>query len=145
MRKMAFLTIVLAVVFGCNTKTSEEKIDNLNGYWEIKQADLPEGISKEFKFSEIVDYIQVKGDSGFRRKVRPQLDGTFISQNDQEIFTIKVENDSINLYYATPYANWKETVISSEENELMILNPRGIIYTYKRFTPYSIDYGEENQ
>jgi hypothetical protein len=140
---------ILIMFFGllllsCNTQTPEEKIENLTGYWEIKQADLPEGISKEFKFSEVVDYIQVDSLSGFRKKVRPQLDGSFISSDDVEIFDIKVENDSINLYYSTPYAEWKETVISSEEDELMILNPKGIIYTYKRFTPYSGNYGEEN-
>lgn len=125
-------------------QTPEEKIENLNGYWEIKQADLPEGFTKEFRFSEIVDYIQVDSAAGFRKKVRPQLDGSFITSDDEEIFNIKIENDSINLYYTTPYAEWKETVISSEEDELVILNPDGIIYTYKRFTPYTGNYGKEN-
>ena len=128
----------------CNNQTSEEKIEHLDGYWEITKAELPEGITKEFKFSELVDYIQVDSTSGFRKKVRPQLDGTFIASDDVEIFNIKVENDSLNLYYTTPYTQWKETVISSEENELVVLNPKGIIYTYKRFTPYSGNYGEEN-
>ncbi len=123
----------------------QEKIDNLNGYWEITQAELPEGITKEFKYSELVDYIKVDSTAGFRKKVRPQLDGSFIASDDVEIFDVKLENDSINLYYSTPYANWKETIISSGEDELMILNPDGIIYTYKRFTPYSIDYGEKDQ
>ena len=117
---------------------------NLNGYWEIKQADLPEGISKEFRFSEWVDYIEVDSLSGFRKKVKPQIDGNFITSEDAEKFTVKVENDSINLYYSTPYANWKETVLSSEEDELVVLNRDGIIYTYRRFTPYSGNYGEEN-
>lgn len=133
-----------AALIGCNTTSPEEKIENLNGYWEITRAELPEGITKEFRFSELVDYIKADSSSGFRKKVRPQLDGSFISSDDEEIFDIKVENDSINLYYSTPYAEWKETVISSEENKLVILNPEGIIYTYKRFTPYSGNYGEEN-
>ncbi|NJW51610.1 lipocalin family protein [Salinimicrobium oceani] len=144
MKKAFFLLLFSVFIFGCNTVTSEEKIENLNGYWEITKAELPEGITKEFRFSELVDYIKIDSTAGFRKKVRPQLDGSFISSEDEEFFKIKVENDSINLYYSTPYAKWKETVISSEENELMILNPQGIIYTYKRFTPYSGNYGEEN-
>ncbi len=132
------------LLLSCGRQTPEEKIENLNGYWEIKQADLPEGITKEFRFSELVDYIKVDSSAGFRKKVRPQLDGSFITSDDEEIFRIKVENDSINLYYTTPYSKWKETIISSEEDELMILNPDGIIYTYKRFTPYTGNYGEEN-
>ena len=129
----------------CDRDSTQEEIENLNGYWEITKAELPEGIIKEFKFSELVDYMKVDSSAGFRKKVRPQLDGSFIASEDVEIFDVKLENDSINLYYSTPYANWKETLISSEENELMILNQDGIIYTYKRFTPYSGHYGQEDQ
>jgi hypothetical protein len=138
-----FVFGIFLVLASCNTGPSQEKINNLNGYWEIKKAELPEGISKEFRFSELVDYIQLENKTGFRKKVRPQLDGSFITSEDRENFSVKIENDSINLYYTTPYNTWKETLLTSEENEIKILNPRGIIYTYKRFTPYSTDYGQE--
>lgn len=144
MRRVLFLISSLLLLWSCDFLEPEEKIENLNGYWEIKKADLPKGISKEFRFSELVDYIQVSGKEGFRKKVRPQLGGTFITSEDRENFTVRVENDSINLYYTTPYNSWKETLLSSEEEELKILNPDGIIYTYRRFTPYSTDYGQEN-
>lgn len=144
MKRLMLFFVIINLLLGCDMRSPEEKIENLNGYWEIKLAELPEGITKEFRYSEMVDYIQVKEMEGFRKKVRPQLGGTFITSEDQEIFTVKVENDSINLYYSTPYTSWKETLLSSEENELKILNPRGIIYTYNRFTPYSNDYGQED-
>ncbi len=144
MKKTVFSIFLLIFLSGCDFRSPQEKIDNLNGYWEIQKADLPQGISKEFRYSELVDYIQVEENKGFRKKVRPQLGGSFISSEDQENFSVKVENDSINLYYTTPYDQWKETVVSSEEDELKILNSRGILYTYKRFTPYSSDYGKEN-
>ncbi|SDL27224.1 hypothetical protein SAMN04488034_10323 [Salinimicrobium catena] len=144
MKKLILLLVLAIVSTACHQQSDEEKINNLNGYWEIKKAELPEGITKEFKFSELVDYIQVENGEGFRMKVRPQLGGSFITSKDRENFEAKVENDSINLYYTTPYNSWKETVISSEENELKVINPRGIIYTYKRFTPYSTDYGQED-
>ena len=144
MKKVILIFSLIFFTVSCNTRSPQDKIENLNGYWEIKLAELPEGITKEFRFSEIVDYIQVEENEGFRKKVRPQLGGTFITSEDRENFSVKIENDSINLYYTTPYNSWKETVLSSEENELKILNPRGIIYTYKRFTPYSTDYGQEN-
>ncbi|MCY2687318.1 lipocalin family protein [Salinimicrobium sp. TH3] len=143
MKKAIFILFLGINLISCN-KSPQEKIDNLNGYWEITKAELPEGITKEFKYSEIVDYIKVDSTSGFRKKVRPQIDGGFITSNDEEIFRVKLENDSINLYYSTPYANWKETLLTSEEDKLVVLNPDGIIYTYKRFTPYSGNYGKEN-
>lgn len=144
MKNAIFGFLLGMILLSCNTDSSREKVDNLNGYWEITKAELPEGITKEFKYSEIVDFIEVDSLTGFRKKVRPQIDGSFITTNDEEVFEVKLENDSINLYYTTPYANWKETVISSEENELVVINPRGIIYTYKRFTPYSGNYGKED-
>lgn len=144
MKKIFFSVVAVLTLFSCDTRSPQEKIENLNGYWEIKKADLPEGIAKEFRFSELVDYIQVIEKEGFRKKVRPQLGGTFITSEDRENFRVKFENDSINLYYTTPYNSWKETVISSTEDELRILNSSGIIYTYKRFTPYSTNYGQED-
>ncbi|NJY62322.1 hypothetical protein HC174_06075 [Salinimicrobium sp. CDJ15-81-2] len=144
MKKGHSILLFLSLLLSCSNSDHNEQIENLQGYWEIEQADLPEGISKEFRFSEWVDYIEVDSTTGFRKKVKPQIDGSFITTNDAEKFEVKVENDSINLYYSTPYANWKETVLSSEEDELVVLNRDGIIYTYKRFTPYSGNYGEEN-
>lgn len=143
MRQYLYLFLGISLITACNQGSSEEKIDKLNGYWEIKTAQLPDGSSKEFQFSEMIDYIQVEQREGFRKKVRPQIDGTFTTSEDEEIFTVKVENDSINIYYKTPFNSWKETLLSSKEDEISILNEQGIIYTYRKFTPYSIDYGEE--
>ena len=141
--KKAIILVSFFLLFSCASST-EEQINNLNGYWQIQTAELPEGITKEYNFSALVDFIKIEERTGIRKKLQPQLGGRFISSKDAEVFEIKVENDSINLYYTTPYAEWKETVISSEEEELKIINSNGIIYTYKRFTPFE-DYGEENQ
>ena len=137
MKKFASLLLLLTLIVSCDTTPSEEKIANLNGYWEIKTAEMPDGSIKEFRFSEMVDYIVVENNEGFRKKVRPQLGGTFITSDDQELLEVKVENDSINLYYSTPYNSWKETLLSSREDEIVVKNQHGIIYTYKEFTPYS--------
>lgn len=136
--------LVLSLVFSsCNTASPEEKIENLNGYWEIESAELPDGSSKEFPFSPMVDYIVVENNEGFRKKMQPQFDGSFITSEDLELLSIKVENDSINLYYETPFTSWKETLISSDEEKITLKNQHGLIYTYKRFTPYSLDDEEE--
>jgi len=142
MRKLASL-LLLFICLGCDTSTSEEKIANLNGYWEITSAEMADGSIREFRYSEMVDYIVVEDNVGFRKKVRPQLGGTFITSEDQEMLEVKVENDSINLYYTTPYNSWKETLLSSEEDEIVVKNQHGITYTYKKFTPYSSDHEQE--
>lgn len=143
MKKLISLLLLSLILIGCDSSSPEEKIANLNGYWEIQSAEQPDGSSKEFRFSEMVDYIVVESNEGFRKKVRPQLGGSFIASDDKELLQVKVENDSINLYYTTPYNSWKETLLSSKEEEIVVKNQHGIIYTYKRFTPYSSDYGQE--
>lgn len=142
MKKLMLLFIFGFLLTGCNQKSDAEKIKNLNGYWEIKRAERPEGMIKEYPMSAYVDYFEIEDMQGFRMKVKPKLTGGFYITGDKELFNVKIENDSINLYYSTPYDSWKETLISSEENEIKMLNPHGIIYTYKRFTPYLSD-GEE--
>ncbi len=144
MRKIMLLLTGLILLYSCDRKTPEEKIANLSGYWEIQKAEPVKGAPREFRYSELVDYIEIEDREGFRKKMRPQLDGSFVTSEDQELLSVKVENDSINLYYTTPYTSWKETLISSEEDEIQILNPDGTIYTYKRFTPYSIDHDPQN-
>lgn len=131
-------------LIGCTT-SPEEKIANLNGYWEIRSAEKPSGSAKEYRFNEVVDYIQVEDQKGLRKKVRPQLDGTFTSSEDAEEFSVKIENDSIHLYYETPYSSRKETLLSSGEDEIEILSQYGTKYTYQRFTPYSIDHGKAEE
>ena len=143
MKKSIYILSFLFLIC-CDDSPTEEDINNLNGYWLIQTAELPEGITKKYGFSALVDFIHVEKGQGYRKKVQPQLGGRFFASDDGEVFEIKVENDSLNLYYSTPYDEWKETVISSEEEELKVLNSDGIIYTYKRFTPFT-DYGEEKQ
>lgn len=145
MKKMMLIFLVSCIAVGCNRMSSEEKIANMNGYWEIKSVEPSEGNPVEYQFSEMVDYINLEDNSGFRKKVRPQIDGSYVATNNLEILTVKVERDSINLYYETPYDSWKETLLSSEENEIKMLNRNGTVYTYKRFSPYlTEDYGQEN-
>lgn len=141
--KIKILVIVLcSFIFSCSP-SPEEQIQKLNGYWEIETAKLPEGITKEYSVSSIVDYIEVENKKGFRTKVKPEFDGDFKTTGDKELLTVKVEHDSINLYYETPYDSWKESLLSAADDELKIKNKDGIIYTYKKFTPYSSDEEEK--
>lgn len=146
MRKAFLLFISIALTgTGCNRMSTEEKITNLRGYWEIKKVEPENGNPTEYRFNEMVDYIEIENGAGYRRKVRPQLDGSYVTTEGVEIFNVKVENDSINLYYETPYDSWKETLISSGEDEVQMMTVDGTVYTYKRFTPISIEnYGKED-
>lgn len=146
MKKTPYLLLLLLLLASCNMQSPEEKIDNLNGYWGISKAEMIDGQIKEYSFNAVVDYIEIKNNKGFRKKVKPKLDGTYFVSNPIENIQVKIENDSIHLYYTTKMDQWMETLISSKENEIVLQNERGDKYTYKRFTGYlDITHGEEEQ
>ena len=129
------ITILLLAVFfiSCEKPNPEEQKQNLSGYWEIKTVEMPSGKKKEFDINMIVDYIEMKGDSGSRTKVSPKYDGTYITNSTVENFTLKIENDSLRMYYETPFDKWKETVIEAKDSILTVINRDNKIYSYSKF------------
>lgn len=140
MKKIACVLFFLSLV-ACDKQNPQEKIDNLNGYWTISKAETPEGM-REFPFSGLVDYIEIENNKGFRKKVKPKMDGTYFVTSKEESILVKVENDSINLYYSTEMDHWKETLIASEKDKIVLENENGNKYTYKRFN-LDLGNGEE--
>jgi hypothetical protein len=135
--------ILAFLITGCNNQDPAEQLDHLNGYWEIERVEFSKDSIREFKINENVDFIDIKDGTGFRKKVRPQFDGTYTVTNDEEKVVAKIEEGKLNLYYTTPFDSWKETVIMADEDKLSIKNNRGIIYHYQRFTPLLSDYEEK--
>lgn len=136
MRNNVLLFFLTLLSISCSEQAPEEHLQNLNGYWEVEKVEFPNESIKEFKMSETVDFFGIENKKGIRKKVKPQYDGTYLVTEDAEKVEARIENDSLNLYYSTPYDSWKETVLRAEENELSIINNRGIIYHYKRFVPF---------
>ena len=136
------ITILLITVFfiSCEKPNPEEQRENLSGYWEIVNVKMPNGKKKDFTVNTIVDYIEVKGDSGVRTKVSPKLDGSFRTNGTSENFTLKIEEDSLRMYYKTPFDEWKETVIKAKDSTLIVKNRDNKIYTYSKFEKF--DFGE---
>lgn len=144
MKKSIYLLLFVSV-WACNPRTPQEKIDNLNGYWAISKAEMADGQIKKYNFNALVDYFEIENNKGFRKKVKPKLDGTFLVTDNLEKIIVKIENDSINLYYSTGMDEWKETLIASEENKIVLKNEEGMEYSYKRFTGYLDEHGEKEQ
>ena len=131
--------ILLVFVFSCAKPDPEAQKQNLGGYWEIKAVEMPSGNKKNFDLNTIIDHIEMKGDSGIRTKVSPKLDGTFTTNGDSENFTLKIENDSLRMYYKTPFDEWKETVIEAKDSTLIVKNRDNKIYTYAKFQKFNFE------
>ena len=138
--KKLILLLLLISVFSCS-KNPNEFIPYINGYWEIDEVTLSDGTKRDYNFNDMIDYIEVTDSlSGFRRKLKPNLFGTFETSKSEERFNIKIENDSLNIYYKTPYAEWKETILNANESQLVILNNTNKdVYIYKRYESLDLD------
>jgi hypothetical protein len=139
MKKLIGLLVIISV-FSCS-KNPETFVTHLNGYWEIDEVTLSDGTKRDYNFNDMIDYIEVSDSlSGFRRKLKPNLFGSFETSKSNETFSIKIENDSLNIYYKTPYAEWKETVLNANESQLIILNNTNKdVYIYKRYESLDIE------
>ena len=138
MRKV-FLLLALGIIFSCS-KDPETLITHLNGYWEIDEVTLPDGTKRDYNYNDTIDFLSVNDSlTGFRKKMKPNFDGSFSTSNDAEALKIVIENDSLNIYYKTPYSEWKETVLDATEDKLLIQNKDKLLYLYKRYEPLVIE------
>ncbi len=136
------LLLCLAILSSCNSRNPEEQIPHLGGYWEIEKVEISKDSVRTYTFSETVDFLDLEDGSGFRKKVKPQLDGSYLVTNDAEQVEAKIEENVLYLLYTTPYDTWREKVLKANEDQLQIENEDGIIYHYKRFKPLLNNYYE---
>jgi hypothetical protein len=136
--KIIFLLITIFTI-SCEKPNPEAQKQNLSGYWEIKAVKMPDGEKKNFDVNTVVDYIEVKGDSGTRTKVSPKFDGSFTTNGVAENFTLKIEEDSLRMYYKTPFDEWKETVIEAKDSTLTVKNRDNKIYIYSKFKKFDFE------
>ncbi|KDN54722.1 hypothetical protein [Flavobacterium seoulense] len=134
---LKFLFIGLFFV-SCQQKITPEDINKLNGYWEIEKVIFKDGDDKEFKMNENFDFFKIANNTGIRRKVRPQFDGTFLMNEDYEKVKVRFENDQVFLDYTTDYAKWTEELISISEDEMLIKNDQNKEYQYKKARPINL-------
>ena len=137
-KKISFGLFFLMLA-GCS-KNPESFITHLNGYWEIDEVTLPDGSKRDYNFNETIDYIKVTDSlTGFRKKLKPNFQGTYTTSSDAETLKLVIENDSLNVYYKTPYSDWKETIIEASENRMVVKNHDNLLYVYKRYEPLIIE------
>lgn len=134
-----YLLIASVVLWGCQQQSPEEMKTHLSGYWEIDNVHSKHIQEMEFTFSNTIDYIEVEGDTGMRTKLQPTMFGSYIGNKTAESFELKIERDSLNMYYSTPFDMWKETVIRATNQILIVRNEDGIEYHYKKFEPINLE------
>ena len=140
MKKFIILLLLIVAIVSCKQKIVTADIAKINGYWEIERVDLPDGDHKEYKMNEVYDFFDIKYNKGYRKKVMPQLDGTFLANDASENVEI------IFLKFKTEYATWKEELKQISATEMVVENDKKIEYKYKKTAPINLlDDGKTNK
>lgn len=136
---MRILFILLILLVGCSPKVTEEDLQNLNGYWEIEEVSFPSGDTKDFRSSTTIDYIELDGMKGFRKKVQPKFNGTFETSNDAELFTISQNEKGFELNYTGSTNSWTEEISSISKDNFSVVNQDTLTYSYKKYEPLNLN------
>ena len=138
MKKLFIVFVIATLGFSCKQNITESDLNNLNGYWEIEKVILPNGEKKEYKINETIDYFKLVKNKGFRKKVMPQVDGSYLTNNLMESVYISLEEGSAILHYKTNYAQWNEEIIAVSNDKFIVKNQQELVYHYKRPVKFSV-------
>lgn len=135
---------ILGIVFlilsaGCASGVDAENLPLLNGYWEIEKVVFQDGSSKSYTVNTAVDFIQIEGREGYRKKVQPEIGGTYRTSDDAEKFSVIEKSGRLIIQYINADITWEETLVSLSEDRFVVVNDSGIYYHYKRYQSLNID------
>ena len=139
MKNLVTIVLFSFLLVGCKQQIQSTDIPNINGYWEIEKVVFDEGEDKEYLANQNYDYFQIeKNNQGIRKKVAPQLDGTFLVDDSFEKVRVRFQDDKAFLDYVTPYMKYTEEIIALTADELVVLNAQKTEYHYKKATAINI-------
>ena len=148
MKKISCVILSLSciILISCNNSGN---LKYLSGYWEISSVKKDNNKIKNYPFSGTIDYFELNENlsQGFRKKVKPRIDGNFDITIHQINFNIDEEkkylsifkfdlnfSNSIKLIYGQG-ENFTENIVKIDSMNLIIKNLEGLTYEYKRFYP----------
>jgi hypothetical protein len=138
MKKVVLIFFISILSVSCTSKVTSSDIPKINGYWEIEKVIFSDEKQKEYSINETFDYFEVKDNKGFRKKVTPQLDGTFLVNDDFEKIEIKEIEGVYFIYYSTSFSKWKEELRLLSDTELILVNEAKNEYHYKKAAPINL-------
>ena len=136
--------MVSLVVFSCKEKVTLGQMDKIKGYWQITKVETSEGEKKEYPVNENYEYFDIKGKTGFHKKVRWQPMGTFLVDDLQEKMTASEKDGQVVLDFSSDFGKHSEKVIELSDSLLVLESQEGSDFYYKKVNVNSLpQYGEK--
>lgn len=138
--KNTFRILFISLFFvACQQKVKPTDLPKINGYWEIEKVTFDAEKDKDYGMNESYDYFKIdKKNKGIRKKVMPQMDGTFLVNDAYENVSVRFKDDKAYLDYSTPFTKWSEQLVTLTDDELVLLNAEKKEYHYKKTGPINL-------
>ena len=138
MKKVLFLTTLF--FFSCKPHPVDY-IEFINGYWVIENVYKNGKLLKEFKISQEIDYFRINNDlSGFRKKLKPNFNGSYTTSKDQLNFKLEIKfNKRLIIVYEDNNTIFVEEITKVNKTNLSIKNDKGMVYNYKVHKPLELN------
>jgi hypothetical protein len=138
MKNTFIILFISFLLVSCQQKINPNELSKINGYWEIEKVVFDKGEDKKYTLNEHFDYFEISNNKGIRKKVKPQLDGTFLVNNTFERVAVRMEDEKVFLDYSTAYSKWTEEIITLSDEKLVLKNTKNTQYHYKKATAITI-------
>lgn len=122
------------VFTACDKADNIQNLEKLNGYWEIEKVEKDGDLIKSYTLNETIDYFYVKDSVGFRKKVKPQLEGTFLTNEVEQTFKIYTKENTTSIHYDTRW-NRNNEIIWQLQDSILILKDQKTKFYFKRHLP----------
>ncbi len=133
-KSLAALGVLLSLM-ACSGGPSQEALAHLEGYWEIRRVEFPDGTEKEYTANTSVEYFSWDGKTGFRKKMQPTLEGTFLTSSDALPMQVVWRDKRLFLSFQGEETPWEEEVLNLEKDLLVTRHANGLKYEYSRYEP----------
>tara|TARA_B100000989_G_scaffold116604_1_gene85812 strand:- start:197 stop:601 length:405 start_codon:yes stop_codon:yes gene_type:complete len=129
------LLILIFSIFFCCSNHKKNNFQDLNGFWLIEKAIAPNGEKKIYKNVEEVDFFEIIGEKGYRKKVISSINSlnNFFSNNDTLFFSLNFKKNKVFFKYLRNDFNWEEELVKLNKKELMLMDSKGVIFVYKKY------------
>ena len=134
--KKIILLVFSVTIISC---LKDNKIELLNGYWEIESVKKEGQLIRKYPFSNTIDYFYINELEGYRKKVTSQSNGRFMVTLHQADLTISKEKGEYILRYPNRNKTYFESIKEIDSQQLIILDKEGYIYRYNRYIPLEVN------
>ncbi|WP_445385444.1 hypothetical protein ACT6NV_01105 [Robiginitalea sp. IMCC44478] len=136
------MSLLIFLLTACGG-VQESDLNQLAGYWEIKEVVFPDGQSKQYTINSTIDFYQLQAREGFLKKMQPRLDGTYETSDDALPFEIHEREGRYFLTFKGMDAFWEEELLKLDSDQLQIRHSNGLVYDYVRYKPLNIPTANE--